>query len=133
MDFPSYKLPPLLAGIQTPEDLKRLPAEKLPELAAEVREVLIRTLATTGGHLAPNLGVVELSIALHRVFETPRDKILFDVSHQCYVHKMFTGRAAAMGTIRQFGGYPVSASAVSPSTMPALLFPPVWGLPLRAT
>ncbi|MBQ7024393.1 MAG: 1-deoxy-D-xylulose-5-phosphate synthase [Akkermansia sp.] len=104
MDFPSYKLPPLLAGIQTPEDLKRLPAEKLPELAAEVREVLIRTLATTGGHLAPNLGVVELSIALHRVFETPRDKILFDVSHQCYVHKMFTGRAAAMGTIRQFGG-----------------------------
>lgn len=104
MDFPSFKLPPLLAGIQTPEDLKRLPADKLPELAAEVRELLIRTLATTGGHLAPNLGVVELSIALHRVFETPRDKILFDVSHQCYVHKMFTGRAAAMGTIRQFGG-----------------------------
>ncbi len=104
MDSPSYKLPPLLAGIQSPADLKKLPAEQLPALAAEVREVLINTLSTTGGHLAPNLGVVELSIALHRVFDTPRDKILFDVSHQCYVHKMITGRAAAMGSIRQFGG-----------------------------
>lgn len=104
MDSPSYKLPPLLAGIQSPADLRKLAPEQLPALAAEVRDVLIRTLATTGGHLAPNLGVVELCIALHRVFETPRDKILFDVSHQCYVHKMFTGRAGAMNTLRQFGG-----------------------------
>ncbi|MDO5471119.1 MAG: 1-deoxy-D-xylulose-5-phosphate synthase [Akkermansia sp.] len=104
MDSPSFKLPPLLAGIQSPADLKKLPAEQLPALADEVRKVLINTLSTTGGHLAPNLGVVELSIALHRVFDTPRDKILFDVSHQCYVHKMFTGRAAALNTIRQFGG-----------------------------
>lgn len=104
MDSPSFKLPPLLAGIQSPADLRKLAPEQLPALAEEVREVLINTLAKTGGHLAPNLGVVELCIALHRVFETPRDKILFDVSHQCYVHKMFTGRAAAMGTLRQFGG-----------------------------
>ncbi|MBR5894121.1 MAG: 1-deoxy-D-xylulose-5-phosphate synthase [Akkermansia sp.] len=104
MDSPSYKLPPLLAGIKSPDDVKALSPEQLPALAAEVREVLINSLATTGGHLAPNLGVVELCIALHRVFSTPRDKILFDVSHQCYVHKLFTGRAPAIGTIRQFGG-----------------------------
>ncbi len=104
MDSPSFELPPLLAGIRSPEDLKALAPEQLPALAAEVRETLINTLAQTGGHLAPNLGVVELSIALHRVFSTPRDKILFDVSHQSYVHKMLTGRAGGLGGIRQFGG-----------------------------
>ena len=97
-------LPPLLAGIHSPADVKALPAEQLPLLAEEVRSLLIHTLSRTGGHLAPNLGVVELSIALHRVFETPRDKILFDVSHQSYVHKILTGRAARLGSIRQFGG-----------------------------
>ncbi len=104
MDSPSFELPPLLSGIHSPEDVKALPAEKLPELAREVREVLVNTLSRTGGHLAPNLGVVELSIALHRVFSTPQDKILFDVSHQSYVHKMLTGRAAGMHSIRQFQG-----------------------------
>ncbi len=104
MDSPSFKLPALLAGIHSPEDVKALAPEQLPALAAEIREVLINTLSRTGGHLAPNLGVVELSIALHRVFSTPRDKILFDVSHQCYVHKMLTGRAQALHTIRQFQG-----------------------------
>ena len=98
------ELPPLLAGIKSPADVKALAARDLPELAAEVRSVLIETLSRTGGHLAPNLGVVELSIALHRVFETPRDKILFDVSHQSYVHKMLTGRAAQLHSIRQKGG-----------------------------
>ncbi len=96
--------PPLLAGIHSPEDVKALAPEKLPELAQEIREVLINTLSRTGGHLAPNLGVVELSIALHRAFCTPRDKILFDVSHQCYVHKMLTGRAAELDSIRQYQG-----------------------------
>lgn len=95
---------PLLAGIHSPTDLKALPAESLPRLAQEVRDLLIHSLSHTGGHLAPNLGVVELSIALHRVFETPRDKILFDVSHQSYVHKILTGRAEQIATIRQFGG-----------------------------
>ncbi len=94
----------LLSSICSPQDVKVLPAEKLGELAAEIRSTLIRTLSETGGHLAPNLGLVELSIALHRVFNTPQDKILFDVSHQCYVHKLLTGRADRFHSIRQFEG-----------------------------
>ncbi len=104
MDSPSSELPPILSGIHSPEDVKALAPEQLPALASEIRNTLINTLAQTGGHLAPNLGVVELSIALHRVFSTPRDKILFDVSHQSYVHKMLTGRAGALSGIRQFQG-----------------------------
>lgn len=101
---PSSDLPPILSGIHSPQDVKNLPADKLAALADEVRSTLIHTLSETGGHLAPNLGLVELSIALHRVFSTPRDKILFDVSHQCYVHKLFTGRAEQFHTIRKFEG-----------------------------
>lgn len=97
-------LPPLLAGIHSPEDVKALPAGELGGLAQEIRDFLVDTLSRTGGHLAPNLGVVELSIALHRVFQTPRDKILFDVSHQSYVHKLLTGRADRFDTLRCFGG-----------------------------
>lgn len=100
----SEPLPPILSGIQSPADLKALAADKLPALAAEIRTFLIDTLSHTGGHLAPNLGAVELSIALHRVFNTPQDKILFDVSHQSYIHKLLTGRAAAFRTLRQFKG-----------------------------
>lgn len=100
----SSDLTPLLQGIKSPADVKALQPEQLPELAEEVRRLLINTLSETGGHLAPNLGIVELSIALHRVFSTPRDKILFDVSHQSYIHKLFTGRAERFQTIRQFGG-----------------------------
>ena len=100
----SSNLPALLTGIHSPQDVKALPADKLTQLADEVRATLVHTLSETGGHLAPNLGLVELSIALHRVFSTPRDKILFDVSHQCYVHKLFTGRAGQFHTIRQHGG-----------------------------
>lgn len=94
----------LLSTICCPQDVKKLPADKLSQLAEEIRSTLIHTLSETGGHLAPNLGLVELSIALHRVFNTPVDKILFDVSHQCYVHKLLTGRAGKFNTIRQFGG-----------------------------
>lgn len=94
----------ILSQIQSPADVKALSAEQLPRLASEIRQTLITTLAETGGHLAPNLGIVELSIALHRVFSTPRDKILFDVSHQCYVHKLLTGRLERFGTLRQFQG-----------------------------
>lgn len=104
MNSPSSELPPLLASIHSPADLKAMEAEKLPRLAQEIRQTLINTLSNTGGHLAPNLGVVELCIAMHRVFNTPQDKILFDVSHQCYVHKMLTGRAGQFSTIRQFQG-----------------------------
>ena len=94
----------LLDAIDSPADLKKLPESDLPALAQEIREELIGTLAETGGHLGPNLGVVELSIALHRVFETPADKILFDVSHQGYIHKILTGRRKQLGSMRQHGG-----------------------------
>ena len=102
MSAPS--VPRLLDGINSPADLKRLPEEDLPRLAQEIRDELIGTLAETGGHLGPNLGVVELTIALHRVFETPSDRILFDVSHQGYVHKILTGRRDRLATMRQHGG-----------------------------
>ena len=94
----------LLQGIKSPADVKALDEKDLPALAEEIREALIRVLSTTGGHLGPNLGVVELTIALHRVFDTPADKFVFDVSHQGYVHKMLTGRAKEFPTIRQYQG-----------------------------
>lgn len=96
--------PRLLDGIDSPADLKKLPEKDLPLLAQEIRDELIGTLAETGGHLGPNLGVVELTIALHRVFDTPADKLLFDVSHQGYIHKILTGRRRQLGTMRQHGG-----------------------------
>jgi len=91
----------LLQTIDSPADLKRLNPAQMAELAEEIREFLIQTLAKTGGHLGPNLGVVELTLALHAVFNTPQDKLLFDVSHQAYIHKILTGRRARMDTIRQ--------------------------------
>jgi 1-deoxy-D-xylulose-5-phosphate synthase len=93
-----------LPEIQTPADLKNLPLEQLPALAQKIRDTLISTLSETGGHLGPNLGVVELSIAMHRVFNTPADKFVFDVAHQAYVHKMLTGRWDRIHTIRQYEG-----------------------------
>jgi 1-deoxy-D-xylulose-5-phosphate synthase len=98
------KLGPLLSAIQGPADLHHLPETDLISLAEEIRKSLINCLSVTGGHLGPNLGVVELSIALHRVFSTPADKFVFDVSHQGYVHKMLTGRAATIDTIRTYKG-----------------------------
>jgi 1-deoxy-D-xylulose-5-phosphate synthase len=96
--------PRLLDGIRSPADIKTLREQDLPQLAQEVRDELIKVLSQTGGHLGPNLGVVELTIALHRVFDTPRDRFVMDVSHQGYVHKMFTGRLDRFHTMRQFGG-----------------------------
>jgi len=97
-------LGPLLAAIASPDDLKKLADEDLDTLAAEIRHTLITSLSITGGHLGPNLGVVELTIALHRVFSTPDDKLVFDVAHQGYVHKMLTGRASRIHTIRTYQG-----------------------------
>ena len=94
----------LLESIHSPADLKRLNFAQMAELAEEIREFLIQTLAKTGGHLGPNLGVVELTLALHTVFNTPEDKLLFDVSHQAYIHKILTGRRDRFSTIRQPGG-----------------------------
>ncbi len=95
---------PFLPGIHSPADVKKLSEDALPVLAQEIRDDLIGCLSRTGGHLGPNLGVVELTIALHRVFDTPKDKFVFDVSHQGYVHKMLTGRADRLSTIRQYEG-----------------------------
>ncbi len=95
---------PLLDSINSPSDLKRLEEAKLPQLAQEIRDELITALSQVGGHLGPNLGVVELTIALHRVFTTPADKLVFDVSHQGYVHKLLTGRRDRFNTIRQYQG-----------------------------
>jgi 1-deoxy-D-xylulose-5-phosphate synthase len=97
-------MPTLLDTIQSPADLKRLTTAQMAVLAEEIREFLIQSLAKTGGHLGPNLGVVELTLALHAVFNTPQDKILFDVSHQAYIHKILTGRRERFETIRQPGG-----------------------------
>jgi 1-deoxy-D-xylulose-5-phosphate synthase len=95
---------PLLAAISSPKDLKRLQPEQLPKLAQEIREMIISTVSRTGGHLAPNLGTVELTIALHYVFDAPRDKIIWDVGHQAYTHKLLTGRRDRFHTLRQYGG-----------------------------
>ncbi len=97
-------MPRLLDSINGPADLKKLRIEDLDTLAQEIRDDLIAILAKTGGHLGPNLGVVELSIAWHYVFDSPTDRLLMDVSHQCYVHKMLTGRRDRMRTIRQYEG-----------------------------
>ncbi|MDB6118632.1 MAG: deoxyxylulose-5-phosphate synthase [Verrucomicrobiaceae bacterium] len=93
-----------LPDIHLPSDVKRLAVDQLPALAAKIRHTLIETLSETGGHLGPNLGVVELTLAMHRVFDTPKDKFVWDVAHQAYVHKMLTGRWDRIHTIRQYEG-----------------------------
>ena len=94
----------LLADISSPEDVKKLSQSQLTKLAAEIRTEIINVVGKNGGHLASNLGVVELTIALHRVFDSPRDAIVWDVGHQCYPHKMLTGRYEKFDTLRQHGG-----------------------------
>ena len=94
----------LLDTIDSPADIKRFTVPELEALAQEIREQLIRVLSKTGGHLGPNLGVVELTLAMHYVFDTPEDRFVFDVSHQAYIHKLLTGRRSQFNTIRQPGG-----------------------------
>ncbi|WP_084479199.1 1-deoxy-D-xylulose-5-phosphate synthase [Nocardia jejuensis] len=104
----------VLSRVDTPEDLRRLSAPELRELAEEIREFLVRKVAVTGGHLGPNLGVVELTMALHRVFDSPVDPIIFDTGHQAYVHKILTGRKDGFDTLRKQGGlsgYPCRAES----------------------
>ena len=104
----------LLETISGPRDLRELAPDQLPALASEIRDLLIETVSRTSGHLGPNLGVVELTIALHRVFDSPVDKIVLDTGHQSYVHKLLTGRVAEFGTLRQRGGlsgYPCRAES----------------------
>lgn len=94
----------ILEQIQSPQHVKTLSKNQFPQLAEEIREFLIRNLAVTGGHLAPNLGVVELTIMLHYLFDSPQDKLIWDVGHQAYVHKLLTGRRDQFATLRQFKG-----------------------------
>jgi 1-deoxy-D-xylulose-5-phosphate synthase len=104
----------LLESISGPRDLDALSKEQLVQLAAEVREFLVREISKTGGHLGPNLGVVELTIAIHRIFDSPRDAIVFDTGHQSYVHKLLTGRQD-FSRLRQLGGlagYPQRSESV---------------------
>lgn len=104
----------LLDSIVSPGDLRGLTDAQLEQLASEIRDLLIRTVATNSGHLGPNLGVVELTLAIHRVFDSPRDRVVFDTGHQAYVHKLVTGRAPNFGTLRREGGvsgYPSQAES----------------------
>lgn len=105
----------ILENINSPDDVKSLEREKLPQLCAELRRFLIANVSKTGGHLASNLGAVELTVAIHRVFDTSKDRLVFDVGHQCYVHKALTGRRDSFGTLRQYGGiagFPKPAESV---------------------
>ena len=95
---------PFLDQINHPQDLKRLDERDLPALCEEIRQFLIRSVSKTGGHLASNLGAVELTVALHRVFSSPEDCIMLDVGHQCYVHKILTGRKDFFVNLRGLGG-----------------------------
>jgi 1-deoxy-D-xylulose-5-phosphate synthase len=105
----------LLGSIDGPADLKRVDAARLPDLAEEIREFLVESVSRTGGHLGPNLGVVELTMAVHRVFDSPRDAIVWDTGHQAYVHKLLTGRRDDFTTLRQadgLSGYPSRTESV---------------------
>ena len=95
---------PILSRVTVPGDLRNLPVESLRELASEIREYIIDVVTRNGGHLASNLGVVELTIAIHRVFDSPTDKLVWDVGHQCYAHKLLTGRSGSFPTLRLLNG-----------------------------
>ena len=94
----------MLEVIQSPEQLKHMTIKELEALAAEIREKLLQTVSSNGGHLSSNLGVVELTIALHVVYDCPSDKLVFDVGHQAYAHKLLTGRGPRFDTLRKAGG-----------------------------
>ena len=94
----------LLDHIKQSSDIKKLKEDQYPELAREIRQFLIEKISKTGGHLASNLGVVELTMALHLAFDLPKDKIVWDVGHQAYTHKLLSGRKAGFDDLRQFGG-----------------------------
>ncbi len=94
----------LLDSINQPRDLKQLNEQQVKQLCTEIRQFLLENISKTGGHLASNLGVVELTVALHRVLDTPQDKIVFDVGHQCYTHKILTGRRGQFDKLRQLDG-----------------------------
>src|SRR5262245_42764408 len=103
-DRPPASRTPLLDQVVTPDDLRRLPELHLPQLAAELRQETIDAVSVAGGHLGSGLGVIELTVALHYLFDTPRDRLIWDVGHQSYPHKIITGRRDRIRTLRQGGG-----------------------------
>ena len=117
---------PLLSRIRRPGDVKKLLPEELPVLCDEIRSFLIESVSATGGHLSSNLGVVELTVALHRALRLPQDKIVFDVGHQCYTHKLLTGRRAGFAQLRQkdgISGFPTRPKATATRLLPATAAP----------
>ena len=117
---------PLLEKISQPSDLKKLSSQQTVQLCAEIREFLLDNVSKTGGHLASNLGAVELTVALHRVLTTPTDEIVFDVGHQCYTHKLLTGRREGFAKLRQLDG--ISGSR-TPTKVSMMLLLPVTATP----
>ena len=128
-----------LDKINSPADVKKLSVPQLEQLAKEIRQLLISVISHTGGHLAPNLGVVELTLALHKVFNTPEDKIIFDVGHQAYIHKIITGRRSNFLRCVNTAVFPASPNAAKASMMlsvpviPVRLFLRHWAWPAPAT
>ena len=110
----------LLDSINQPKDLKQLNEQQVKQLCAEIRQFLLENISKTGGHLASNLGVVELTVALHRVLDTPQDKIVFDVGHQCYTHKILTGRRGQFDSCASSTGSLVSRTRARANTMHSL-------------
>lgn len=106
----------LLDTIHSRQDLLDIPEDQLGTLCGEIRQFLVQNVSRTGGHLASNLGIVETTVAIHRVVDTSRDRLVFDVGHQCYVHKMLTGRMDRFDTLRQRGGFPAFRSPVRACT-----------------
>jgi len=94
----------ILDRIDGPENIKALSLKEMGTLAQEIRALIIETVSKTGGHLSPNLGAVEITLALHKVFDSPKDRLIWDVGHQCYTHKIITGRKDRFPTLRQHGG-----------------------------
>ena len=104
MSIPPPATLSILDRIHSPADIRKLSVAQLTELAKDIRHLIVQTVARTGGHLAPSLGVVELTIALHYIFDTPQDKLIWDVGHQSYAHKILTGRREQFATLRQYKG-----------------------------
>lgn len=94
----------ILDGVNSPQDIKKMDYKELKELSRDIRKFIVKNVSTTGGHLASNLGVVEITLALHKVFDSPKDKIIWDVGHQSYVHKLLTGRKKDFDTLRKHNG-----------------------------
>ncbi len=103
-NYPFPRPMSLLESIQTPDDLRHLSSEQLDLLCGEIRDFILEKVSQTGGHLSPNLGVVELTVALHRSFRSPEDRLIWDVGHQAYVHKLLTGRQDGFDSLRHTGG-----------------------------